>query len=88
MQSTRPLVILKTGDTYPGLREAHGDFEHWIADGLDAAELPLLVLDPRRGDALPAPGGQNDAALREGVRATPEAAMLLQRFARIVGASC
>lgn len=54
MHAPRPLVILKTGDTYPALREARGDFEHWIADGLGAADLPLVVLDPRRGDALPA----------------------------------
>ncbi len=56
-QATRPLVILKTGDTLDALRDAgRGDFEHWIADGLQAAQLPplsLLVLDPRRGDVLP-----------------------------------
>jgi len=49
----RPLLILKTGDTYESLREPRGDFEHWIADGLEAGGLPLLVLDPRQGDALP-----------------------------------
>ena len=50
----RPLLILKTGDTYEELRAPRGDFEHWVALGLDAAgELPLLVLDPRQGDALP-----------------------------------
>lgn len=50
----RPLLILKTGDTFDSLRDARGDFEHWIADGLGAADLPVLVLDPRQGDGLPA----------------------------------
>ena len=50
----RPLLILKTGDTYEELRTPRGDFENWIALGLDAAALPLLVLDPRQGDTLPA----------------------------------
>lgn len=50
----RPLLILKTGDTYEALREPRGDFEHWVADGLADAALPVLVLDPRKGDALPA----------------------------------
>jgi GMP synthase (glutamine-hydrolysing) len=52
----RPLVIVKLGDTHATLRERRGDFEHWIADGLGVQTLPLLVVDPRRGDTLPAPG--------------------------------
>ncbi len=57
MENVRPhpLVIVKLGDTFPHLREARGDFEHWIADGLGATSLPLLVLDPRLGDSLPSP---------------------------------
>ncbi|MGJ7498772.1 glutamine amidotransferase [Variovorax sp. ZT5P49] len=50
-----PLVIVKLGDTFEALRAQRGDFEHWIADGLDTHALPLLVVDPRRGDALPDP---------------------------------
>lgn len=49
----RPLLILKTGDTYEELRDPRGDFEHWVAQGLGETGLPVLVLDPRRGDALP-----------------------------------
>lgn len=52
----RPLLILKTGDTYESLRAPRGDFEHWVADGLGAAGLPMLVLDPRQADLLPAAG--------------------------------
>ena len=51
----RPLVIVKAGDTRPDLAEAQGDFEHWIARGLGDSTLPLVVLDPRRGDTLPDP---------------------------------
>ena len=64
----RPLLILKTGDTFDTLRSARGDFEHWIAEGLGKA-TPVLVLDPRGGDAI---------------RPTPQAASLLRSFARIV----
>ena len=50
----RPLLILKTGDTYEELRQPRGDFEHWIASGLNAAALPVRVVDARLGDeALP-----------------------------------
>ncbi len=51
-----PLVIVKLGDTHEALRARRGDFENWIAAGLDTQTLPILVVDPRRGDALPAPG--------------------------------
>lgn len=51
----RPLVIVKAGDTRPDLAETQGDFEHWIARGLGDGTLPLMVLDPRRGDTLPDP---------------------------------
>ncbi len=53
--SPHPLVIVKLGDTHARLRERRGDFEHWIADGLGSQTLPLLVIDPRRGDTLPEP---------------------------------
>lgn len=51
----RPLAIIKLGETFDTLREARGDFEHWIAAGLGATRLPIVVLDPRRGDMLPPP---------------------------------
>ncbi|MET3493563.1 glutamine amidotransferase [Variovorax boronicumulans] len=58
-----PLVIVKLGDTFEALREHHGDFEHWIAAGLATQTLPILVIDPRRGDALPAPGTLSGAVV-------------------------
>lgn len=53
--SSRPLVIVKAGDTHASLADALGDFEHWIARGLGDTAVTLVVLDPRRGDRLPAP---------------------------------
>lgn len=50
-----PLVIVKVGGTFEALRARRGDFEHWVADGLGSQTLPILVIDPRRGDTLPAP---------------------------------
>lgn len=58
-----PLVIVKLGDTFEALRAQRGDFEHWIADGLDTRALPLLVVDPRRGDALPDPAEVSGAVV-------------------------
>lgn len=49
-----PLVIVKVGSTFEALRARRGDFEHWIADGLATQSLSILVVDPRRGDTLPA----------------------------------
>lgn len=51
----RPLAIIKVGDTFDALREQRGDFEHWMAAGLGDTRLPVVVLDPRRGDKLPPP---------------------------------
>jgi GMP synthase (glutamine-hydrolysing) len=53
--SPRPLAIVKAGETFGPLREARGDFEHWISAGLGPVGLPIVVLDPRRGDTLPPP---------------------------------
>ncbi|QNK66464.1 glutamine amidotransferase [Variovorax sp. PAMC26660] len=58
-----PLVIVKLGDTFAALRAERGDFENWIADGLDSQTLPILVVDPRRGDALPAPDAVSGAVI-------------------------
>ena len=53
--SPRPLAIIKAGDTFGPLREERGDFEHWVLAGLGPIGLPVVVLDPRRGDTLPQP---------------------------------
>src|SRR3954453_11260723 len=59
--SPRPLAIIKAVDTLDALRDRHGDFEHWIAAGLGDTSLPVMVLDPRRGDTLPSPAAISGA---------------------------
>ncbi len=75
MQNTppHPLVIVKAGSTFDALRAQSGDFEHWIADGLGTQALPILVVDPRRGDTLP------DAGAVSGVVVTGSHAMVSHR---------
>ena len=49
------LWIVKLGDTLPSLNHTHGDFEHWIAQGLQTGQTspPIRVVDPRDGQPLP-----------------------------------
>ena len=52
----RALWIVKLGDTLPALRHTHGDFEDWMAQGLQhhqAQPHPVRVVDPRQGQPLP-----------------------------------
>lgn len=53
----RPILVLKTGEALPPVREACGDFEHWIARGLGRELAPgdVEVAAVYLGDALPAP---------------------------------
>lgn len=48
------LYILKTGDTLPALKSEFGDFEAWIARGLEGQGLPVRVIDARQDEAWPA----------------------------------
>lgn len=56
---SRTLWIIKTGDTLPAQRARHGDFEDWIARGLNQApastQLALQTLDARTATAWPQP---------------------------------
>lgn len=49
-----PVLIVKTGEALPGLRERRGDYEDWLAEGL-AGVLGIEVRDVRSGAALPEP---------------------------------
>lgn len=51
---TKPLLILKVGSTHAHIAAELQDFEHWIQAGLQDDQLPVMVLDPREGQALPA----------------------------------
>ncbi|MDA7414814.1 glutamine amidotransferase [Xenophilus arseniciresistens] len=48
-------MILAVGNTDAETARTLGDFSDWIAAGLQGQGLPVQVLDPRRGDALPEP---------------------------------
>lgn len=50
-RSNRTLYIIKTGNTLTYIRERHGDFEDWIAQGLNIPGVKLQHWDPRvQGD--------------------------------------
>ena len=49
-----PLLIVKLGDYAPVFAHREGDFESWISSGL--GDVPVRVVDPRKGEALPAAG--------------------------------
>jgi GMP synthase (glutamine-hydrolysing) len=51
------ILIVKVGGTLPALAGAQGDFEDWIRRGLGPAGVRAGVVDVRRGEDLPAPGG-------------------------------
>jgi GMP synthase (glutamine-hydrolysing) len=50
----KPLLLIKTGGTIPGIRSRHGDFEHWFASGLNVE--PIVQVDVYTGQPLPDPG--------------------------------
>lgn len=69
--AVRPLVILKTGSTLPNLR-SRGDYEDWIARGLDVPNIEVCRL--KEGEALP------DPSEIRGVVITGSAAMVTERL--------
>lgn len=48
------VVIVKTGETYPQIRERCGDFESWFVNGL-SSQLDLSVVNVVAGEALGEP---------------------------------
>ena len=53
---TRPLLVLKLGQTHEHIREQLGDFDEWIAAGLRLGGATEVVsVDPRAGEVLPEP---------------------------------
>ncbi|RBW50670.1 glutamine amidotransferase [Marinobacter sp. F3R11] len=66
------VVILKTGSTYPGIKEQFGDFDEWFVRGLSKA-LDLTVVNTEAGE-LPA-----DPADWDGIVITGSPAMVSDR---------
>lgn len=51
----KPILILKTGNTVPGIPPARGDFEHWIRAGMGLPDDDCLVVNVVNGEVLPEP---------------------------------
>lgn len=47
-------VIVKTGEKIAALADVAGDYEDWIAKGMDITAYPIAVVDVAHGQSLPA----------------------------------
>ncbi len=70
---TRQLLIIKCGSKLESLAEMSGDFEHWIATGMDEPRSAIRVCAPPIGEPLP------PAEALRGVVITGSAAMVTDR---------
>ena len=52
---SRPIVVVKTGRTYPELVHRCGDFEDWTVRGLGVASSDVAVVDVEADSCLPQP---------------------------------
>ena len=50
-----PIVVVKTGRTYPELARRCGDFEDWMTRGLGVASQTVEIVDVEDGPRLPHP---------------------------------
>ncbi|MGM0656306.1 MAG: glutamine amidotransferase [Thermodesulfobacteriota bacterium] len=51
----KPITIIKTGSTFPDIKNNHGDFETWITKGLGPATALIEVVDITLHHSLPQP---------------------------------
>jgi GMP synthase (glutamine-hydrolysing) len=51
--SQRPILILKTGSTFPSLAKREGDFEDWIASGLEMPTDSVRISNAQSEETLP-----------------------------------
>ncbi|MDG5498575.1 glutamine amidotransferase [Marinobacter sp. BGYM27] len=49
----KSLCIVKTGTTYPEIRDLHGDFDDWFISALSRPDLDVCVVDVTAGHPLP-----------------------------------
>lgn len=59
----RPIVVVKTGRTYPELARRYGDFEDWITQGLGVASPAVTIVDVEANSRLPQPGDVSGAVI-------------------------
>ena len=70
----RPLLVVKTGSTFPALRARRRDFDTWIVEGLEwPASREVEVVSVHEGEVLP------DAAALGGVVITGSPSMVSER---------
>ena len=67
------VLIVKTGETLPAIRERRGDFEDWIAAGMGLAREAVDVVEVHREHPLP------DAAEPSGIVVTGSPALVTDR---------
>ena len=58
-----PLLIIKTGDTFPVLAAKRGGFDDWTRNGLDLDQQQVLVVNACAGHHLPAPATLSGAVI-------------------------
>lgn len=49
----KPLIIVKTGSTFPTIRQRAGDFEDWIIREIGPSDAEIIVVNVLKGAALP-----------------------------------
>jgi len=50
----KTFVIIKTGSTFPAIRQRFGDFEDWITEGCGLSPAEIPIIDVMASEALPA----------------------------------
>lgn len=54
--AAKPVLIIKTGDTYPEIEARFGDFDRWFIGFFQAHGLMTETVEVHQGHALPTPG--------------------------------
>jgi len=49
----KPILIIKTGSTFPEISRDRGDFEDWIIAGMGLHQKRFLIVDVSQGELLP-----------------------------------
>ena len=49
----KPILIVKTGGTYPDMAARFGDFEDWFVERMDRSSAAIETVSPFCGEALP-----------------------------------